>query len=480
MTDKINDSLKDKFNENLNLKNKPAIERNCGIEIFSTNTPPLGGEIKKHVSDFIVREITPDGKILNISTSESKFRTDFSLSSKKHYTHFVLIKEEEDTIIAAELIAKALGVPMYYVTWAGLKDNRAITAQRMCVKGDYAKELANLDFENLKIKDIHYEKHPIRIGDLRGNYFQIIIRNLGIDSNGNPIPMFEKYTRKNIKNIIERTIEQIQQKGFPNFFGLQRFGSHRPNSHKIGKLIFLNQIEQAVNEFLLTTYPKENDNVKIARKRLEKEKNYMEALNYFPRSLVYERKLIYELSKDPKNYKKALQSLPKAILKLTLSAYQSYLFNLAVSERVKRGYPLHIPQKNDLISILDSPNGLITPLKYKFGKWYDVYIKRAFELNRATILCNILGYEVRLDNTFFQPIYKEIMDKEGINLDLFKENKIINVQFKGTYRPIFVKPHAFKGQYIAKKRKQKYLIKLEFTLPKGTYATMLLREFIKI
>jgi len=468
------------MNNDLDLNYQPHIEKFCGIEVYSTDTPPLGGEIKKNLSDFIVKEITPNGEILDTDLPDCKFRKDYNLCSKRNYTYFTLIKQGEDTIIAAELISKALGVPLQNISWAGLKDNRAITVQRMCIKGDYAKELSQLDFTNLKIKDIHYGKHPVRTGDLRGNFFVVTIRNLGYDSVNKPIDDFIKYDNEKIRNIFKNTIQQIKERGIPNFFGLQRFGTYRPNSQIVGKLIFLNEFEKAVNEMLITTYPKEIEEVKTARLKLAVEKNFNEALKYFPNSLVYERKLIQSLIYNPENFRNALLSLPKSILKLIISSYQSYLFNLSISNRLKKGFPLSIPQKNDLISILDEPNGLVTHLLYRFGKWYDPYFIKLFKMDRATILCNVLGFQSEFKNTFFEPIINEILKNENFSLEMFKFNFLKNELFKGTYRSIFVKPKYFNGKYLPKNKDRNHTLELKFSLPKGSYATMLIREFTKV
>ncbi len=71
---------------------------------------------------------------------------------KTSYTQIDVIKKNEDTILAAEKIASRLNIDSNFVSWAGLKDNRAITVQRMTIKGDYRHKIANLEFDNFFIK----------------------------------------------------------------------------------------------------------------------------------------------------------------------------------------------------------------------------------------------------------------------------------------------------------------------------------------
>lgn len=452
-----------------------------GISVYNTTTPPLGGFIKSSYSDFIVGEITPEGLILTTDPEDCQYTQETEFGGKKKYTHFTLIKQNEDTIGAAQLIANALGVSFHDITWAGLKDNNAITAQRMSIKGDYGKELKKLVFNNVKIKDIQYCKHPLVIGDLIGNYFKIIIRNIGFDEKMNPIPNFQGFNDDTLVNIVNEVKDQINKMGFPNFYGLQRFGSHRPNSHRLGKLIFKKQYMDVVKEFLMMSFPKENEEIRKLRDKLKQTENYKEILDEFPKNMGYERSLLHQLTECPEDYKGAIMRLPIPLIKLIMSAYQSYLFNRAISLRKLKGDPLYQPRFNDKITLLDSPRGSNTLLEYRFGTWYDEYLLKALEMDRATILCPILGKDSDLSKEYFNSIYSEILLEEEFTLNEFKNTIIQDFEYAGTDRPIVVKPKNLNVEYlISKHNKNEKYIQLEFSLPKGSYATMLVREFTKI
>jgi tRNA(Glu) U13 pseudouridine synthase TruD len=106
---------------NLDLNINKCLEEYVGISIYNTTTPPLGGFIKSNYSDFIVGEITPEGIILTIDLDDHQFSEDTEYGGKRKYTHFTLIKQNEDTIGAAQLIANALGISFHDITWAGLR-----------------------------------------------------------------------------------------------------------------------------------------------------------------------------------------------------------------------------------------------------------------------------------------------------------------------------------------------------------------------
>jgi tRNA pseudouridine13 synthase len=469
------------MNRNLDLTINKDLEEFVGISVYNTSTVPLGGFIKSIYSDFIVGEITPDGIALTVDPNDPQYPEDSEFGGKKKYTHFTLIKQNEDTIAAAQLIANALGISFHDITWAGLKDNNAITAQRMSIRGDYGKALKDLSFNNLKIKDIVYCKHPLVVGDLSGNYFKIIIRNIGYDEKMNPILNPENSNDTFISNIVQETKNQINKYGFPNFYGLQRFGSHRPNSHRLGKLIFKKQYHDVVNEFITNSFPKESEEIKNVREKIRLTQNYKEGLEIFPKNMGYERTILHHLVECPEDYLSAIKRLPYPLVKLIMSAYQSFLFNKAISLRKLKGDPLHQPKPRDKITLLDSPRGSITLLSYHYGNWYDEFINRALELDRATILCPILGKDTHLSNQYFDSIYSEILKEENFTLNEFKNSIIQDFEYAGTDRAITVKPKDFSAEYIVpKNKKAEKHIKLEFSLPKGSYATMLIREFTKI
>ena len=441
------------------------LEDYVGISTFSTSNPSILGELKVYPEDFIVREITPTGRVLSITDQKLNPMQNIQ-PPKTSYTQIDVIKKNEDTILAAEKIASRLNIDSNFVSWAGLKDNRAITVQRMTIKGDYRHKIANLEFDNFFIKNIHYSKKPIKLGDLWGNKFEIIVRNIGNIDEGS------------LHKITTEFRNQIAKLGFPNYYGLQRFGSIRPNSFLVGKYIFLMDYKKAVEEFLYATYPPEHDIVKICREQLRDTQDFENALKCFPEGLYYERLMIQHLVKKPEDYLGALKRIPRPLLNLLMSSYQSYLFNKAISQRMLHEGNLIQPKPNDIISLLLDENGLTTPLRYRFEKWKKPHLRKVLELDLARIMCPILGYDSKLSDSYFKTIYSKILRKERFKLEYFKNGKELKAyDFRGSFRSVIVKP---KDLHVTPQYdKTKPVIQIQFSLPKGTYATMLLRELSK-
>jgi len=451
------------FREN----NERDVERFVGIQAFATHhMGVIGGEYKKEIKDFIVKEIDKNGKVLDIKEDSSSHS--FSKELKDRYTTFNLIKINKDTFEAIRKIRKVLKIPSNLIKYSGLKDKFSISVQKISIKGDYIEKLRNLKIKDIFIRNIIPTKKPVKLGSHWGNNFTIVLRNIKDD--------------KNLRNKIEEYVQFLNNFGFPNYFGLQRFGNYRPNSHIVGRYLLEGNFKKAFEEFVSTTYSTESMESKLARREFRKTGNLEKAYKDFPNRLNYEKNMIHHLIENLEDYEGSINTLPSDLKKLLISSFQSYLFNKMLSKRVEKGFSLFEPMKGDVISILDDYNGNITQVKYIYGNIYDSYLKNALKLNRATIVFPIIGTNTKLDEfPAVKLLFEEIIKEEKINKLIFS-NKLVNEQeFKGSIRAIIVKPTALKVLELADDDLNlgKKKIKFEFSLQKGTYATMLIRELIK-
>ena len=193
----------------------------------------------------------------------------------------------------------------------------------------------------------------------------------------------------------------------------------------------------------------------------------------------YTYHLIKHLLKRPDDFFGAIKRIPKPLTNLLMSSYQSYLFNRAISHRMIKIGNLTQPKQNDIVSLLLGENGLTTPVRYRYSKWKKPYLKKVIEMDRARILCPIVGYDSKLHETYFGRIYSRILRKERFKLEYFKNGRSLKAyDFRGSFRSIIVKPKDLQvlPHY---ENKLKPIIQMQFSLPKGTYATMLIRELSK-
>ncbi|MFX1531470.1 MAG: tRNA pseudouridine(13) synthase TruD, partial [Promethearchaeota archaeon] len=369
---------------------------------------------------------------------------------------------------AVKKISNALKIPYNIFSYSGLKDKQAISVQKVSVKGNYIEKLKKLKLRDIFIRNVYPTKKPVKLGSHLGNSFTITIRNLD--------------DIKELKHDVEKNLKFLRDFGFPNYFGLQRFGNYRPNSHIIGRFLLKGEYENAFKEYVSTTYSTEPSDSRKVRSDFRKNGNLERAYNNFPKILGYERNMLQYLIEKGNDYQGAINTLPIDLIRLLISSFQSYLFNRMLSLRIKKGIPLFKPVKGDVICILDDYNGNITEVKYIFGGLYDKYLKKALKLNRASIVLPLIGKNTILDEyPAMKIIFKEIAKLDHIEENIFHSKFIDESEFKGSIRAMTVKPNNLKlleltdDEYYPGKKK----LKIEFSLRKGTYATMLLRELLK-
>lgn len=447
--------------------NEKEVEEFVGIENYATfKTKGFKCEYKTLYKDFIVKEIDKNGKILSLK--ENRISSSFSNELNDRYTTFNLTKINRDTFEAVRKLSKALNVPYNSIYYSGLKDKRAISVQKISIRGNYIKELKTLKIRDIFVRNIYPSKKPVKLGSHLGNHFIITMRNLE-DIN-------------NLRQNIVKSLKFLNTFGFPNYFGLQRFGTYRPNSHKVGRLILKGDYENAFKEYVSTTYSTESDESRRVRSDFRKDGDLKKAFDNFPKILKYEKTMIQFLIENSMDYQGAIETLPKDLIRLLVSSFQSYLFNRMLSTRVKKGIPLFKPVKGDVISILDDSNGNITQIKYIYGGKYDKFLKKALRLDRATVVLPIIGSATKLDNfPLMKNIFKDLCKLESIDTKIFNSEYIDGSEFKGTIRAMTIKPHGLKMVEFSDDdlNQDKIKVKIEFSLQKGSYATMLLRELNK-
>lgn len=447
--------------------NEIEVEKFCSIETYSTpKISGIGGLYKDNYKDFVVKEIDENGKILEIK--EDDLSPPFFKEKKDKFTTFHLIKSNNDTFEAIRKISRILKVSPRLFSYSGLKDKCSISVQRVSIKGNFIQTLKNLKLKDIYVRNITPTKKSVKMGSHRGNNFTVVIRN--IVQNGS------------LMKTIEKLFKVLNKQGFPNYFGLQRFGTFRPNSQIIGRYLLESNYKAAFREFVVSTYSTESSVARNVRENLNLDGDFEKAYQEFPKSLYYERLMIERLLKDPNDYEGAINALPEDLKNLLISAFQSFLFNKMISLRVKKGVPLFKPIKGDVISILDEENGQLTQILYKYGDQYDLHLKKAFKLNRAAIIAPIIGFNTNMDEfPLMKSLFSEIAREINFDPNVFKSEGLTQFKFKGSLRALSVKPIGLRildfgdDDLYPKKKK----IKIEFSLQKGSYATMLIREILK-
>jgi len=423
-----------------------SVEKQIGIEAFLTSTPGLKGKLRFIPEDFIVAE-------------ESK------LPPKKEdgkYTIAIVTSTNWETNQLIHKISKQLHISRKRISFAGTKDKRAKTTQAMSFYNIPIEKIENLNIKDVEIKDIYQSDRGLHLGDLKGNHFDITIRN--IDK-----------TEGEIKQVIE---EIKRYNGFPNFFGIQRFGVIRPITHLVGKQLVLANFREAVWIYLTWIDEREEESAIIARKALLETNDYKEALKLYPVSLHFERAMLNHLSTHPEDYIGALQTLPRNLLTMFISAYQSYLFNKILSRRILKGLPIDQAVIGDIV--LPMRYGRITNEEIPVTERNIEKVNKQLYRGKGFVSSILVGSESKFAKGEMGEIEYKVVEEEKIDIRDFVIPEIPFISSYGTRRIIFapIKNLSYTIREDDFNPGKKTLI-LSFSLLKGCYATSFLREVMK-
>ncbi|RYG96254.1 tRNA pseudouridine(13) synthase TruD, partial [archaeon] len=190
------------------------------------------------------------------------------------FLSFTLLKENVDTLHAISILAKHLRISNNSITFNGTKDKRGITAQKLTV---YRKKPSDFKKINtyphnpiMRVGDFAYTPYCARLGRLTGNQFELVLR--GVDTSDEDI---------------ERACSSLKNRGFVNYFGLQRFGKGGGGTHSMGVYIYHAMWRECVDMLFV---PKAGDREGIKQgKLLYKAGKYREASEVLPEAMQAEK-----------------------------------------------------------------------------------------------------------------------------------------------------------------------------------------------
>jgi tRNA pseudouridine13 synthase len=394
------------------------------------------GTIKSKAEDFVVQEITSNGYTLE---KDRKYQPeDIGLVDQEgKFSIFILQKTNWNTTQALKAIGKRLRRGIKSAGFAGTKDRTAVSTQLCSMFGVWPAQLQSLHIKDILINGAWEGKEKIRMGGLLGNNFRITIR--------------EPRDYENIPELLSE-LNGI----FPNYFGEQRFGN-RGTNFAIGMEILKGNFKEAVMKFLTDTQNETKEEAKEARERLMLEQDFNEALEYFPSYLKYERAMIGYLAKYPTNFANAIRSIPRSISLMFIHSVEAQIFNQELEERIR---------DNEINA--DDMDLVCYENSYGFPDLSTV--GRCSKKERAFLVGNIIGYDTEELTEFERGMLEEL----EITPDSFKVKGLDELHSKGTYRALFAPYKDIHSDF----NEPENSYGLDFSLPAGSYATVLLDELI--
>lgn len=264
--------------------------------------PGIAGRLRERPEDFIVDEIPLSNP-----------------AGSGEHIHLLVQKRDMSTLDMVGVIARHFRVPRTAVGFAGLKDKRAVARQVVSVHapGKKPEDFPSLDHPSIEIQwaDLHTSK--LRRGHLEGNRFSIRIRGVR--------PTDALHAR--------RVLQTLVRSGVPNRFGEQRFG-FLGNNHAVGACLAKGDAAGAARQMLGVTGWRPEAHAQA--RELFEEGRFQEAMALYPPKARAERLVLLKLSKgqDPA---RALRAVDPDTRSFYFSAFQSAVFNAVLDARIASG-----------------------------------------------------------------------------------------------------------------------------------------------
>lgn len=407
---------------------------------MTRDLPGTGGAIKAKTTDFMVREIPL-----------------YPPSGTGNHTFFMIRKEGLTTFRAIEILSRELNVSAAIFGLAGIKDAQAVSWQVLSVEGIPPERILALTIPRMDVEWAIPHSHKLRVGHLKGNKFTVRISGI--------------IGKENALDTCKETLKVLVERGVPNYYGPQRFGSPSSRSVDVGRVMVLegpNAFKELVDTYL-GSIPgrRESEQVRSARESYDAGR-YSEASRQLPQGLNYEKRVLGTLAKNPANYRRAWMTIPKRLKRFFVSAFQSRLFNKVLDERldsIDQVFEGDLAFKHDsgaCFTVTDSKQ--------------EACRAKNFEISPTG---PIFGYKMMRSEGVQAEIENKVLEEEGIgNIESFR----IGAGFsnKGARRPLRFQ---VKDSSVSKDTTEDgdgdRSILISFTLAPGCYATTLLAEIMK-
>lgn len=392
---------------------------------LTADLPGTGGVIKSSPEDFLVEEIP-----LYLPCGEGE------------HTYALIEKRGLTTLEALRRLCRGLGVAERDTGYAGLKDARGITRQTVSLPRVAPEAVLALELPGLRVLAAERHRNKLKPGHLAGNRFRIRVREVAAEA----LPR------------AEAILAVLARRGVPNRFGEQRYGV-QGTTHLIGRALVAGDWRQAVELVIGDPALVEGAGWRAAIAAY-RQGDLNESLRLFPGHCRAEREILQRLAKRPDAYEAAFNAVHPRLKKLYLSACQSYLFDQLLDQR---------------LTAIDSVVAGDLAWKHDNGACFLV-TDAAGEAPRAE------RFEISPTGPLFgcrmtlpagEPLRREeaLLAAAGLTLESFDQPGWRRLE--GERRPLRVPLGGVRASLDGAD------LLLEFSLPKGSYATAVMREITK-
>jgi tRNA pseudouridine13 synthase len=400
------------------------------LPYLTNDFPGIAGSIKQRPEDFYVQELPL-----------------YEPSGEGEHVFCEVQKVGITTFEAINRIAAKLNVSPRDIGYAGMKDAHAVTRQALSIWGTTPEAVMGLKVEGISVLWAIRHINKLRLGHLKGNRFAIRMRDV------NPTDVVK----------LGPVLKTIQERGLPNFFGEQRFG-RRGDNHLLGAAIIRSDPKGLLSHLLGNPKPADDSQTAGARKAFDRNDAKL-AMKLWPRTGGMERRVLARYIKTNKA-SAAMKGVDHRLKRLWVSAVQSWMFNNVLAQRLEAGTFDHVLM-GDLAFKHD--NGACFMVEDAAAEQARC---AAFEISPTGPL---VGYRMSLPQGEPLKIEEAVMGEAQLHPEDFKKEGRDKV--KGARRPLRVKPEEV--ELAGGVDEHGPFITVAFTLPAGSFATVLMRELTK-
>jgi len=392
---------------------------------LTADIPGIGGVIKDAPEDFVVEELPA-----------------YAPSGAGEHCFLTIEKRGITTLEAIRRLARRLNVTERDVGYAGMKDAVGVTRQTISLPRIKPEDVAGREVDGIRILSAARHTNKLKLGHLKGNRFRIRVAGVSSDVAGH----------------VSAILAVLELRGVPNWFGSQRYGA-QANSHLIGAAMLRGDWRGAV-ELLIGEPEAVRDEQWRSAIEAYRRGEIAAALRLMPGHCRSERDVLQRLTARPDGWEKAFSVVHPRLRKLYLSACQSSLFDRVVESRLT---------EIDRIMAGD--------LAWKHANGACFLVEDvAAETQRAA------QFEISATGPMFgckmtwpagapRELEQRILAAAGLEVGQFDLGS--GLRMEGERRPLRV------PLTDVSHRAEAESLVLEFSLPKGSYATTVLREITK-
>jgi tRNA pseudouridine13 synthase len=405
--------------------------RPMDLPYVTPDFPGLPGVIKQRPEDFFVQEIPA-----------------YEPSGNGEHVYAEIQKVGISTFDAVDRIAKALGVDRRGIGYAGMKDAQAVTRQTLSIFGTTPEAVQAMQVAGVTVNWAIRHVNKLRLGHLKGNRFAIRMRNV--------------QATEVVK--LQPVVKTIQERGLPNYFGEQRFG-RRGDNHLLGAAIVRSDAKGLLKQLLGMPMPNVEDSMTTGARKAFDAGDWKGAMKLWPRKAGMERRVLARYIKTQKAGL-AVRAIEERLKRLWVSAVQSWMFNNVLIKRVEAGTfdkvlpgDLAFKHENGACFLVEDA----TTEAPRAANW---------EISPTGPL---VGYRMSLPTGEPLAIEEAVMTEAQLKPEDFKKEG--HEKVKGARRPLRVRPTDVNLEGGVDEHGP--FVTVAFTLPAGSFATVLVRELTK-